>query len=79
MNTVIKDYTESKLLKEHPIFSACIEEVRQDLYKKWCESNFSDVTNREELHKLMVSLELVVSRLDSKIFLGEQELDNDQP
>ena len=78
MNKIIQDGLESKILKENEIFATCLEEVRSDLYQKWCQSNFSDATNREELYKTMVAIELIVARLDSKIFMAESQISENE-
>lgn len=70
MNDLMSGF-ESELLKTNPIFTECVNDLRRNYYTKWCESNFSDVTNREEIFKLMCNLELVVKQLDKKIFEAE--------
>lgn len=63
----------SQLLKDNSIFKQAVEELRGDLYNKWVASNFSDSTNREELYRLKVALELVMTKLDSYILQAENK------
>lgn len=66
-----KKASQSKLLQESPIFEQAVESIRNDLYHKWTNSNINDKANREELFQLKLTLEILVSKLDSYIQIAE--------
>lgn len=64
---------QSQLLKENAVFQFAIEDLRRGLYQRWLDTDFSDVENREEIYRLRMSLELMVSKLDQIVTNAENE------
>lgn len=64
---------QSRILVEHPVYKVAIEEIRKELYTRWTNSDFSDVTNREEVFRLNIALELFSTKLNEFMLIAENE------